>query len=193
MNDLWTLLLPRATRIAVQVAWQPSEQRGLVWTGIASAVDPLVALALVASGTTTEWSKTDDRDVAELPMSLSIMVSESWGYRGYAHFHLGGASPSRSGAQLNAACALDPSSDAPAAPDARSVETGRTIILATFGTPPVHVGALFLARRDVQFVRKGIWRVRPPLLEGVDQSIATILTYRRVGRVTSGNGLTSAR
>ena len=60
---------------------------------------------------------------------------------------------------------------------------GILTLAAVKGDPPISLNVLFLARRDVEFGRKGLWRVRPSIAVSLNEPLAHMLTRGRTGTV----------
>jgi hypothetical protein len=162
--------------VVVRGAWVPGPRAE--WVGLASAPEPLVAVALLARGGAVRWARTDKsaRDAAELPVRLLLLP-----YPDGRHVQVNWAV---GGAWVADRHPVPSPGYRPSVPPAAAAHTGRPVVLAAFDGPdPLRLGALFLPRRDARFVRKGIWRLRPALAASLPPPVARFLTFGRSGRL----------
>jgi hypothetical protein len=177
LDDVGLELRGAVADLSVRIGGGWSSRAGREWVGAAVAAEPLVAIVLLASGGTLRWARTDGRtrDAPELPLRLSLLAYDAAGQDVQVSFAVGGAA-------LRDRCLVASADYRPTVADQAAARTGRVVWLATVeGQGPLRLGALFLARRDATFARKGIWHLRPPLAARLDGRTAGLLTRGRTG------------
>jgi hypothetical protein len=171
VTDLsWTEL--SSTPVRCTGAWD--RQPVLRWRGVAVADEPIVAIAFLTTDGHVEWCKgerprgsTVEIDLALLPydeLRLDVQVNVM-----IAGAYLRCRSRVRSAEQL-------------ASIGGEPCATGRMHEFARVeGQPPVICDVLFVAGRDVQVRRSGLWRVRSAIVDRLTSPLRDILTRGRTG------------
>ena len=153
----------------------------LKWRGVLSAATPIAGIALLVTGDTIHWSKSQPASVTmPLDMSLSAYADYSPA-RATFTASLGGAFvpgvPVECGSDLGSVCQVL----------ASHLTVGRVQPLARAGSATFAV--LLLPGPSLQVGRHRLWRVRDTIASSVPPAIREILTRRRSGTVAATDAL----
>jgi hypothetical protein len=162
-------------RLPVRLEWSRKPDPYGLWEGRVQAEEEIVGLALALLGGRLFWHKTlrrgawaDDNPRLYVGFWISTRVGATVIGPQNVQLRLPGVAP---------AYLVRASSEAPfRIVESWSGETGNLVELVSIGgDAPLALGALFLARGDVKNARKGFWRVRPEIAEGVPGPVQAIL------------------
>jgi hypothetical protein len=166
--------------IDVEVKGSWCEGRRRDWRGVASALEPLVAVTFVASSDGAEWCKSKRPQPSGQPIRLLLAHYDADGTDVQVNFSVG-----ESGRRLRTEVKSADYRPATASPVVG--RTGRMLRFADIvGSRRVSLGILFVARSHVRIGRNGLWRVRPEVAERLPEPIAYLMTHSRTGRVIAG-------
>jgi hypothetical protein len=174
MNELEAIRVPGAREIAVRLAgeWVDADRRE--WRGAATAEEELAGLLLLRGPGVLHWTRSRNASATSLTIRLRIGPDTPegtwfWAEIGDAHCWDRVDTP--------VAIEIEGEEEAPV--------TGGLVRLARIvpanGKPPLEVNLLLLARSDVRYGRKRIWRLRPALRSGLESLAEEILVTRRFG------------
>jgi hypothetical protein len=167
---------PCLTSVAATLEGGWSSRRWPDWQGVATASEPLVAVAFLGSGDLAVWSKSERGRAGNLEVGLALWPYDATGLDVQVNFSVGrGMRRWRS--------ALPASDTVPAIPDRRELRTGAIEGFAVVGEPRVELSLLLIARRDVRSARNGLWRVCQELADSIPEPFRRLLTYGRTGRL----------
>lgn len=170
MTFPWDEPLPSLTRLPVQIAggWIDDGFRpGAIctWRGSAAAEQALVAAMVVEHFGAIGWSRSRRAPPDALDIALTVYAPDRADWRPWVNLEAGGASllwqaPWPGGLGLDLLLGGD-------------LESGHVVSWATTTgrEDTARFGLLLLARSDVRFGRKRIWRLRPgiePMTEVLD-------------------------
>jgi hypothetical protein len=161
--------------ISVQGQWSPGVNRD--WRGLAHASEPFVALAFLCAPRVCKWVKSQ-RGESPRGISLALFPYDEAGKDVQVNYWVaGGYALGRS--------ALPSTDYRPTISEQQTFQCG---VIQKFtqvvGEPYLDLLILFLARRDVQSARNGLWRMRPELAESISSdSIRHMMTYGRTGHL----------
>jgi hypothetical protein len=142
------------------------------WTATVTSSEEVVALGLLTTRRSTSWFKSAHRGVTSIPVEISLQPPDAL-EGGHVVLNIGGY----------VATTFSPAARTITL-EAEDASTSRPTLLATIdsgGPGPVELGMLLLARRDVQFKRNHLWRVRPERAPGLPEPFRTILVRGRSG------------
>jgi len=167
--------------------WQPVAYVGhLEWLGVASAEEPIAALALVRNRNGTNWARVGRSHGNALSITLRIRPDEANESRYAVCISLSmQAADSRHG-QGRAAVEthLRLTSTAPFIVTTEHLQTGEPAWFAqAWAAEETRFGALFLAESDTRSARNHLWHLRT----GIDapDELADALVYGRAGSLSS--------
>lgn len=179
MTLVWNEPLPSLARLPVRIAggWiGDGFQPGAIctWRGSAAAETPLVAAIVVEHFGAIGWSRSRRVQSDALDIALTVYIPDRADWRPWVNLEAGGASllwqaPWPGGTGLDLLLGGE-------------IETGQIVAwAATTGRDDVaRFGLLLLARSDVRFKRKRIWRVRADL-EPTSETLELVLRGPRWG------------
>lgn len=145
------------------------------WKGIATSPVPMVALSFLEFSNQWIWCKSEKRN-GNLELRLALFPYDQQRLDVGVNFSV------RNNGGCRMRSIMPSSSYRPELPDTRLLETAQLYEFATVeGNPAIKLFMLFLARTDVKGLRKGLWRVRSPLLSSVQEPLRTCLDYGRTG------------
>jgi hypothetical protein len=161
--------------ITIERQWSPGLKRD--WHGLASALEPFVALVFLSTPSGCKWAKSQRGEATgEVRLGLGpydesekdVQVYFSVG-RGY----LIGRSEVPSPAYR------------PVISEQQTFQSGViTKFTQIVGDPYLDLLILFLARRDVHSARNGLWHLRRELADSISSdSIRQMMTYGRAGQL----------
>jgi hypothetical protein len=146
------------------------------WRGQFESTEPIVALAITASGSHICWTRTSHRGTTSLAASIVFAPYDEEGRRIQVSFVIMDA--------CTASQTVVESLQTHPAPQPQSFTTGELVMVATIHSDPAcKLQALFLARRDVASVRNGVWHARGEVAGLLSEPWRTILTYGRTGEL----------
>jgi hypothetical protein len=183
MNHLWDFRILGAAQLPVTISGEWTETPHRMWRGTAAAPEQLVALVVVAVDEVVHWVKSNSAIAMDMqlilhPAPVPQNHTVDW-HRVYSHWHI-----AHVGHSLPMITVQDPAYR-PVISEKQSTVTGEmTRFAAIQGQPQIGFGVLFLARSDVKFGRKRIWRLKQPLISNIEEPWARILTIHRVGTVS---------
>ena len=164
-----------AVPIAIEGEWKAVSQVGsLLWEGVATADEPITALALAedAAGSVL-WGRAQRGKAQVLP--VSFRVSPLDGYPGASVFsvHIGGGAATTSATLTSAA---------PFQFSLTGAQSGTTAWLARIRTVgKVRLGALFVAEVDTRSARNHLWHLTAGKC-AVTAELTAALSYGSRGR-----------
>jgi hypothetical protein len=126
------------------------------WNGRASASQPLVALAILASPRLLQWGKSEaSTDPEGCPIALALLPNDNVGLDVQVNIVAGGGGYRRATTKVSSVDYLPPI----ASP--REVPCGKLVVLTTVkGMPVIEVGLILLPRESVRKGRTGNWKLR---------------------------------
>ena len=146
------------------------------WSGLVQAAEPLVALFLIRCGGRTEWAKTRPQPGSSLNFCLTLHLVRYGALDVQLIWRLGGGACARTQIRVPSLEYL------PVVPARMAMAAGSLVeITSVTGDPPASLQGLFLANRDVEVRRAGIWRVRPSELGELPEFLREPLSRRRTG------------
>lgn len=176
MDDDRRFTVPGAKLIPIRVA---GEWDGLDWQGLLSAEEELAGVLLVRAGEVITWTRS--RRSGPDGLSLKFRIgSEPAGPENWFSVELGGEFCwGRVASEL-----INALPRADLEPHSMSGQITWLPFSAVIGWP-LQIGVLALARSDVRFGRKRIWRLKPGLRESLDNDLRLILVSRRHGLISA--------
>jgi hypothetical protein len=169
------LTVPGVSRFPVTFtgSWSALPKRD--WRGIASAQEPIVAIAFLRRQHHVEWGLSSRTEDNEIETRLAIFPYDKAGLDVQVSVSVGGGGR-RFRSQVPTAAYQ------PVMPPASPVETGTVALLATIdGDPKIDFLGLFLAKADTKGGRNRIWHLRPCFQEALPEQLQEALTYGRTG------------
>ena len=146
------------------------------WQGLATAPEPIVAVIFLKSAATLQWCKSERARAEGQQIRLAFFPYDEASLEAQINFSAGGG-----GGSLTSV--LGSLTYRPTIQEKYTVRTGDISKFATVeGNPAVVLGLLFLAGRNVQVGRKGIWNSKPELSISMPPKLLSLLTRGRSGK-----------
>ncbi len=159
--------------IVIRGAWHPQGDR--YWRGTATASEPCVAVPFLRVGYHVEWCQPERTNESSLDLHLALFPYNESDLDIQVNFSIG-----QGGRRWTTI--LPSSIYRPAIPDSFKVLAGEVFHFTTVeGNPHVELFGLFIAHRDVEWVRKKIWHLRPQFRDALKEPLKQVLTYGRTG------------
>ena len=153
------------------------------WRGVATAGEPLVAIAFLQCGNVVQWYRSERGSAEKLELKFALLPYDAAGLDVQVNFSVGQGGGTWRSIVATHECV-------PVISDRREMQTGIIERFAEIlGNPPVELSVLLIAREDVRSARNGLWRVRNQSANSILEPFQRILTYGRSGRTTEGSML----
>jgi hypothetical protein len=170
------------TPLAVTLEGGWSAPPGRDWCGVATASEPLVAVAFLDCGAVVEWCKSERGSAESLEVRFALLPYDAQGLDVQVNYAVG-----RGGRRRRSV--LESFDGVSVVRDRRELRTGVIERFAEVtGEPRVELSMLFIARRDVRSARNGLWCLRNERADVTPEPFRRILTYGRTGRVAKAGG-----
>jgi len=155
------------------------------WRGFAIADYLFSAVIFVRQGNVLYWSKAETNWVrfplqysAEFKLEIVLTISSD-GAANHADIwysiHHGGTS---------IPWVLKSSAPLPEIMETRIVFSGESFTFVTIESEPAsNLHGIFAAKQDIKSLRKGLWRIKSEILEGIPEPSKSILGYGRHGKL----------
>jgi hypothetical protein len=170
---------PTLKHVKVTLAGSWGSERHSDWRGLATAEEPIVAVAFLTQESEVCWCKSERTGGPSTPVRLALFWYDEVGKDVQVNFSAG-----EGGRRLQT---LLPSTGYRPAIEGGPYLTGHVQLFARIaGEPRVECQLLFLAAEQVRVVRSGLWRVKEKVAEGLEPPLRNILTRGRTGRRQGG-------
>ncbi len=160
--------------VTISGKWSTPPKRD--WQGLASSVEPIVAVSFLRCNGRVEWCLSERPTGNAIEVRLALLPFDERAVDTQVNTSIGG------GGSRRYRSILPSPGYHPTIPIIGSFETGRIMLISRIeGDPCIDFLGLFLARWDTKTGRDGIWHIRPHFREILPKLMLVPLTYGRTG------------